>query len=136
MFHMHPRAGQPAQPEDLVDVDALLKAYDDIVPDVENPAQKVTFGTSGHRGSALDGAFNEAHILAITQAICLYRRRHGIDGPLFLGIDTHALSESASTGSSTGSSTGPSASEGRRARGRHSSAVTGRCGAPTRTGSS
>jgi phosphoglucomutase len=95
MFHMHPRAGQPAQPEDLVDVDALLKAYDDIVPDVENPAQKVVFGTSGHRGSSLDGAFNEAHILAITQAICEYRAGEGTAGPLLVGRDSHGLSEPA-----------------------------------------
>jgi phosphoglucomutase len=92
---MHPRAGQPAQPEDLVDVDALLKAYNDITPDVRNPAQKVVFGTSGHRGSALDGAFNEAHILAITQAICEYRAGEGTSGPLLVGRDSHRLSEPA-----------------------------------------
>ena len=92
---MHPRAGQPAQPEDLVDVDALLKAYDDITPDVENPAQKVVFGTSGHRGSSLDGAFNEAHILAITQAVCEYRAGEGTSGPLLVGRDSHGLSEPA-----------------------------------------
>ncbi|GAB2647940.1 phosphoglucomutase (alpha-D-glucose-1,6-bisphosphate-dependent) [Kribbella swartbergensis] len=92
---MHPRAGQPAQPEDLVDVDALLKAYDEITPDVQNPAQKVVFGTSGHRGSSLDGAFNEAHILAITQAICEYRAGEGTSGPLLVGRDSHGLSEPA-----------------------------------------
>src|SRR3954469_22885864 len=92
---MHPRAGQPAQPGDLVDVDALLTAYDSITPDVENPAQKVVFGTSGHRGSSLDGAFNEAHILAISQAIAEHRASAGITGPLFLGRDTHGLSEPA-----------------------------------------
>jgi phosphoglucomutase len=92
---MHPRAGQPAQPEDLVDVDALLAAYDGITPDVENPAQKVVFGTSGHRGSSLDGAFNEAHILAITQAICEYRAGEGTAGPLLVGRDSHGLSEPA-----------------------------------------
>ncbi|MEU4607261.1 phosphoglucomutase (alpha-D-glucose-1,6-bisphosphate-dependent) [Kribbella sp. NPDC023972] len=92
---MHSRAGQPAQPEDLVDVDALLKAYDDITPDVQNPAQKVVFGTSGHRGSSLDGAFNEAHILAITQAICEYRAGEGTSGPLLVGRDSHGLSEPA-----------------------------------------
>ncbi|MFK4089398.1 phosphoglucomutase (alpha-D-glucose-1,6-bisphosphate-dependent) [Kribbella sp. NPDC020789] len=92
---MHPRAGQPAQPGDLVDVDALLTAYDSITPDVENPAQKVVFGTSGHRGSSLDGAFNEAHILAVTQAICEYRAGEGTNGPLLVGRDSHGLSEPA-----------------------------------------
>jgi phosphoglucomutase len=92
---MHPRAGQPAQPEDLVDVDAMLAAYGDITPDVDNPAQKVVFGTSGHRGSSLDGAFNEAHILAITQAICEYRTGQGTAGPLLVGRDSHGLSEPA-----------------------------------------
>ncbi|GAB3597599.1 phosphoglucomutase (alpha-D-glucose-1,6-bisphosphate-dependent) [Angustibacter peucedani] len=87
-----PRAGQPAQPSDLVDVDALLSAYADVVPDVENPDQRVAFGTSGHRGSSLDGAFNEAHILAITQAICEYRADQGTTGPLLMGKDTHGLS--------------------------------------------
>jgi len=69
-----PRAGQPAQPEDLVDLDALLTAYEEVVPDPQDPAQQVSFGTSGHRGSSLDGAFNEQHILATTQAIVEYRR--------------------------------------------------------------
>ena len=91
----HPRAGQPARPEDLIDVEALLAAYTEIVPDPENVDQQVAFGTSGHRGSSLDGAFNEHHILATTQAICEYRRREGTDGPLFMGRDTHALSEPA-----------------------------------------
>jgi phosphoglucomutase len=76
----------------LVDVDALISAYHDRRVDVSNPSQRVSFGTSGHRGSSLKGDFNEAHILAITQAICLYRRAQGIDGPLFMGRDTHALS--------------------------------------------
>ncbi|WP_329001141.1 phosphoglucomutase (alpha-D-glucose-1,6-bisphosphate-dependent) [Kribbella sp. NBC_00709] len=92
---MHPRAGQPAQPEDLVDVDAMLAAYGDLTPDVDNPAQKVVFGTSGHRGSSLDGAFNEAHILAITQAVCEYRAGQGTTGPLLVGRDSHGLSEPA-----------------------------------------
>ena len=92
---MDPRAGTLAQPSDLVDVDALLTAYHDRQPDLDDPAQRVVFGTSGHRGSALDGAFNEAHIVAITQAIVEYRRSQGTDGPLFLGRDTHALSEPA-----------------------------------------
>jgi len=92
MTRMHPRAGQPAQPEDLVDVDALLSAYADRAPDPSDPAQRVVFGTSGHRGSALDGAFNEQHILAITQAICEYRAQQGTTGPLLIARDTHALS--------------------------------------------
>jgi phosphoglucomutase len=92
---MHPRAGTPARPSDLTDIDALLSAYDDIHPDVSDPAQRVVFGTSGHRGSSLDGAFNRDHILAITQAICDYRAARGTDGPLFLGLDTHALSAPA-----------------------------------------
>ncbi len=89
---MHPRAGQPAQPEDLVDVDALLAAYAERVPDPSDPGQRVVFGTSGHRGSSLDGAFNEQHILAITQAICEYRAQQGTTGPLLVARDTHALS--------------------------------------------
>jgi len=92
---MHPRAGQLAQPSDLIDVDALLSAYYDIQPDLTDPAQRVAFGTSGHRGSALDGAFNDAHIAATTQAIVEYRKGQGIDGPLLIGRDTHALSEPA-----------------------------------------
>lgn len=90
-----PRAGKPAERSELVNIPRLMTAYYALRPDPAMPAQKVAFGTSGHRGSAFDAAFNEAHILAITQAICLYRQRQGIDGPLFLGIDTHALSESA-----------------------------------------
>jgi phosphoglucomutase len=91
----HPRAGQPAQPSDLVDVPALLRAYDEIRPDPSDPTQRVAFGTSGHRGSAFNAAFNEAHILATTEAICRYRRAKGYTGPLFIGRDTHALSEPA-----------------------------------------
>ena len=90
-----PRAGQPAQPSDLVDVASLVTAYYTREPDPEDPAQQVAFGTSGHRGSAFDSAFNEAHILATTQAICEYRAAQGYDGPLFVGRDTHALSEPA-----------------------------------------
>jgi phosphoglucomutase len=90
-----PRAGLPAEPSELVDVRELLRAYDDVVPDPTDPAQRVAFGTSGHRGSALRGSFNEAHILATTEAICRYRELRGYDGPLFLGRDTHALSEPA-----------------------------------------
>ncbi|GIH17271.1 phosphoglucomutase (alpha-D-glucose-1,6-bisphosphate-dependent) [Rugosimonospora africana] len=91
----NPRAGQPAQPSDLVDVAAVLAAYHDEHPDPSDPAQQVTFGTSGHRGSSLRKAFNSDHIVAISQAICDYRRLQRIDGPLFLGRDTHALSEPA-----------------------------------------
>ncbi|MEE4021817.1 phosphoglucomutase (alpha-D-glucose-1,6-bisphosphate-dependent) [Gordonia sp. PKS22-38] len=91
----HPRAGTPALPEDLIDVAAVERAYYDTVPDPEDPMQQVVFGTSGHRGSSLDGAFNEAHILATTQAIVEYRRSAGISGPLFIGFDTHALSKPA-----------------------------------------
>ncbi|WP_222195744.1 phosphoglucomutase (alpha-D-glucose-1,6-bisphosphate-dependent) [Modestobacter italicus] len=89
------RAGQPAQPSDLVDVPHLVTAYYTVEPDPADVAQQVVFGTSGHRGSALDGAFNEAHILATTQAICEYRAQQGYDGPLFIGRDTHGLSEPA-----------------------------------------
>jgi len=89
------RAGQPAAPSDLVDVSKLVTAYFSIHPDPEDPGQRVSFGTSGHRGSAFSASFNEDHILATTQAICEYRAAQGIDGPLFLGADTHALSEPA-----------------------------------------
>jgi phosphoglucomutase len=92
---MHARAGQPALPEDLIDVDQVVGAYYDLTPDPDDPAQQVVFGTSGHRGSSLDHAFNEAHIVAITAAIVEYRRTQGTDGPLFVGRDTHALSEPA-----------------------------------------
>jgi phosphoglucomutase len=92
-----PRAGQPAQPSDLVDVAALVTAYYALEPDPADPGQQVSFGTSGHRGSSFDAAFNEAHILATTQAICEYRAAQGYDGPLFLGRDTHGLSEPAWT---------------------------------------
>ncbi len=91
----HPRAGQPAQPEDLVDVAHLVTRYFTETPDPEDPRQQVAFGTSGHRGSSLNTSFNEAHILATTQAICEYRSGQRYDGPLFLGRDTHALSEPA-----------------------------------------
>ena len=90
-----PRAGEPAAPQDLVDVAKLVTAYYALHPDPGEPAQRVSFGTSGHRGSAFTATFNEDHILATTQAICEYRAGHGIDGPLYLGADTHALSEPA-----------------------------------------
>ena len=92
---MHPRAGQPAQPEDLIDIDEVINAYYDLVPDPAVPEQKVVFGTSGHRGASLDTAFNEAHIVAITAAIVEYRRSQGTDGVLYIGRDTHGLSEPA-----------------------------------------
>jgi phosphoglucomutase len=92
---VNPRAGQPALPEDLIDVAQVVTAYYSGVPDPENVDQQVAFGTSGHRGSSLDTAFNEAHILATTQAIVEYRAAQGTTGPLFIGRDTHALSEPA-----------------------------------------
>ena len=91
----HERAGQPARPSDLVDVDTLLSAYAGVHPDPSDAAQRVAFGTSGHRGSALKAAFNEDHILATTEAICRYRASRGYTGPLFIGRDTHGLSEPA-----------------------------------------
>jgi phosphoglucomutase len=92
---VHPRAGQLAAPEDLVDVPRLVTAYYAEHPDPGVPAQQVAFGTSGHRGSSLRNAFNEDHILAMSQAICDYRNAQGVDGPLFLARDTHALSQPA-----------------------------------------
>ena len=83
----HPRAGQLPEPDDLVDVDALLEAYR------QPPRAPVAFGTSGHRGTSLDGSFTESHVVAISAAVCEYREGQGIDGPLFLGRDTHALSD-------------------------------------------
>ena len=91
----HQRAGQPARDEDLIDIAEVVTAYYTRDIDPENPDQQVAFGTSGHRGSSLDNAFNEAHILATTQAIVDYRRGEGIDGPVYIGRDTHALSEPA-----------------------------------------
>src|SRR5918995_3991747 len=93
----HPRAGQPAQPQDLIDVDAVISAYYDRTPDPKDPDQQVSFGTSGHRGSSLDTAFNDAHIAATTQAIVEYRASQGVTGPLYIGKDTHALSKPAWT---------------------------------------
>ncbi|RDH79592.1 alpha-D-glucose phosphate-specific phosphoglucomutase [Mycolicibacterium moriokaense] len=91
----NPRAGQPALPEDLIDVAQVVTAYYTVEPDPDNVDQQVAFGTSGHRGSSLDAAFNEAHILATSQAIAEYRKAQGTSGPLFIGRDTHALSEPA-----------------------------------------
>jgi len=90
-----PGAGQPASADDLIDVPRLITAYYTERPDPALAAQRVAFGTSGHRGTSTQASFNEAHVLAITQAICEYRRQHGIDGPLFIGFDTHALSAPA-----------------------------------------
>jgi phosphoglucomutase len=92
---IHPLAGKPAPKELLVDIDTLRKEYYARKPEITDSSQRVSFGTSGHRGSSLRGGFNEAHVLAITQAICEYRSGQGIDGPLYIGKDTHALSEPA-----------------------------------------
>jgi phosphoglucomutase len=91
----HPLAGKPAPPSLLTDIPRLISAYYVNQPDPANPALLVAFGTSGHRGSSENGTFNEAHILAITQAICEHRRANAITGPLYLGKDTHGLSEPA-----------------------------------------
>ena len=89
------RAGTPALPSDLIDIHELVRAYYDLTPDMTVPEQRVVFGTSGHRGSSLNAAFNEQHILATTQAIVEYRALQGITGPLFIGMDTHGLSRPA-----------------------------------------
>ena len=91
----HPLAGKPAPPDLLIDPAALERAYHEGRPDVSDPLQRVSFGTSGHRGTPLEGSFTEAHVLAMTQAICEFRRSRGIDGPLFVGKDTHAVSAPA-----------------------------------------
>jgi phosphoglucomutase len=92
---VHPAAGKPVSPNALANIPRLITAYFANKPDVADPAQRVAFGTSGHRGTSLKNSFNEAHILATTQAICDYRREKGLTGPLFIGIDTHALAEPA-----------------------------------------
>jgi phosphoglucomutase len=92
---MHPRAGHLATPDDLIDIPALITAYYELHPDPAEISQQVAFGTSGHRGSAFDRAFNDDHIAATPQAICDYRASAGIGGPLFIGRDPHALSEPA-----------------------------------------
>src|SRR6202050_1637870 len=94
-MEVSPLAGKPAPAAMLVNVPRLITAYYSERPDPSIDTQRVAFGTSGHRGSAFARAFNESHIVAITQAICSYRKEHRIDGPLFLGMDTHALSEPA-----------------------------------------
>ncbi len=92
---LHELAGKPAPRELLVNVPRLVSCYYTHKPDVSDPAQKVKFGTSGHRGSSFNNSFNEDHILAISQAICEYRKSKNVTGPLFMGMDTHALSEPA-----------------------------------------
>src|SRR3954465_8814050 len=92
---VHPLAGKPAPSDVLANIPRLITAYFSERPDPANPGQRVAFGTSGHRGSALKVSFNEAHILAVTQAVCETRKNNGVNGPLYLGIDTHALSEPA-----------------------------------------
>src|SRR5512142_1789039 len=94
-MQVSPLAGKPVDPASLVNVPKLVTAYYTEIPDPTVLEQRVSFGTSGHRGSAFDKAFNEWHILAISQAICQYRKEQKIDGPLFLGMDTHALSAPA-----------------------------------------
>ncbi|MGB1270623.1 MAG: phosphoglucomutase, alpha-D-glucose phosphate-specific, partial [Endozoicomonas sp.] len=92
---MHPLAGQPATDELLANIPRLVSDYYTLQPDPEAAAQRVAFGTSGHRGTSSNGTFNEAHILAVSQAICEYRKQQGVEGPIFVGMDTHALSEPA-----------------------------------------
>ena len=92
---LHPLAGQPVPPESIIDITALIQAFHERLPDPSRPAERVAFGTSGHRGTALEGSFNERHIQAIAQAIAELRREQAIDGPLFMGKDTHALSRPA-----------------------------------------
>ena len=92
---LNPLAGKPAPRNSLVDVPRLVTAYYSERPDISVASQKVAFGTSGHRGSSFESSFNEAHVLAITQSICAYRKQQGTTGPLFLGADSHALSAPA-----------------------------------------
>ena len=92
---VNPLAGKPAPRDMLIDPAKLQQAYFDGKPDAGDPRLAVSFGTSGHRGTPLDGTFTEAHVLAITQAVCEWRKGHGIDGPLFVGMDTHAVSAAA-----------------------------------------
>ena len=92
---LSPLAGKPAPKAMLVDLPRLERDYFERRPDPDDPAQQVSFGTSGHRGTSLRGSFNEAHVLAITQAICEFRKSQGVDGPLYVGKDSHALSEPA-----------------------------------------
>ena len=94
-MNAHPNAEKPVAPDSLIDVAELVSCYYEKRPDAHDPDQKVSFGTSGHRGSSLNSSFNESHILAISEAICDYRQEQGITGPLFIGKDTHALSTPA-----------------------------------------
>jgi len=94
-MHLNPNAGKKPDPSSLIDVSSLISAYYERKPDAHNPSERVSFGTSGHRGSSLKGSFNEHHIVSISQAIAEYRKKENISGPLFLGIDTHALSKPA-----------------------------------------
>ena len=94
-MEVSPLAGKPAHPSMLLNVPKLITAYYTEAPDPSVPGQRIVFGTSGHRGSAFKRSFNEWHILAMSQAICLYRKKERIDGPLFIGMDTHAISEPA-----------------------------------------
>ena len=95
MASIHPQAGQTATADQLTNIPRLITAYFTDTPDPSERSQRVSFGTSGHRGSSLKSSFNEQHILAITQAICMYRQKEGITGPVFMGMDSHALSEPA-----------------------------------------
>src|SRR5690606_23403588 len=92
---LHPLAGQPAPPELLTNIPRLISSYYTEKPDPSDSTQRIAFGTSGHRGSSESKSFNEAHILAVSQALAEYRLAEGIDGPLYIGMDTHALSEAA-----------------------------------------
>ena len=89
----HALAGKPVQEQDIIDVQTIVDAYFDNVPDMTNPTQLVSFGTSGHRGTSVDGTFTDLHVAAITQAICDGRKQFGATGPIFVGQDTHALSQ-------------------------------------------
>lgn len=110
-MNINPLAGKLASHAMLVNVARLITAYYTDVPDPSVPEQRIAFGTSGHRGSAFERSFNEWHVLAITQAICRYRKQQSIDGPLFLGIDTHALSEPACASALEGFAARPSGTE-------------------------
>ena len=89
---LHPNAGKVAPPSILANIPQLISTYYTQIPDVNDEVQRISFGTSGHRGSSLSNSFNENHILAVTQAVCDYRKKEGIEGILFMGMDTHALS--------------------------------------------
>lgn len=138
-----PHAGTRPEASMLIDVDSLLAAYHDVSPDPADFAQRVSFGTSGHRGTATAGTFNESHVLAISEAICRYRQAQSIAGPLFLGRDTHALSEPAARSAvedsrptaSTSASTRPTGPRPRRRSRTRSSRTTAPANARRRTAS-